>query len=128
MEILFDETFQSPNGQKNSRNIWYGYLNMSTDGEFGKILKLDDELITLLVSKIHENLKEDKTATETNWYFYGDTTTKDAIGDVIRPTIMIRERNGVFVTNFVFADMDFALQLDKIMSFKIALESALMHS
>ncbi len=63
--------------------------------------------------------------TETNWYFYGDAVVQDAIGDNIRSTIMVRERSGVFVTNFNISDHDFAVNIDAILSFKADFEKRL---
>ncbi|WP_042458770.1 hypothetical protein [Neobacillus dielmonensis] len=56
--------------------------------------------------------------TKSNWYFYGRAVTKDAIGDNIRPTIMVREKSGKFTTNFNISDHDFAVNIDAILVFK----------
>ena len=63
--------------------------------------------------------------TETNWYFYGSAVTKDAIGDNIRPTIMVRERSDEFITNFNISDHDFAVNIDAILLFKADFEKRL---
>jgi hypothetical protein len=36
MKVLFDETHTSNDGKRISRNIWYGYADISIDGEYGK--------------------------------------------------------------------------------------------
>lgn len=127
MEILFDETYASEDGKKASRNIWYGYADMSVDGKYGKDLRLNENLMEDLCRIIRKNLSENTTPppTETNWYFYGSTITQDAIGDNIRPTIMVRERAGLFVSNFNISDHDFAVNLDDILLFKTNLENRL---
>ncbi|KRF10035.1 hypothetical protein ASG89_00335 [Paenibacillus sp. Soil766] len=127
MEILFDETYASEDGKKASRNIWYGYADMSVDGEYGKELNLNENLMEDLCRKIRNNLSESTTPTptETNWYFYGNSTTQDAVGDSIRPTIMVRERAGLFVINFNMSDHNFAINLDDILVFKTNFEKRL---
>lgn len=127
MEVLFDETFTSDDGQLRSRNIWYGYANISADGEYGKEIKLDEALMVELCGIIENDLSGDaaNAPTETNWYFYGDAVVQDAIGDNIRSTIMVRERSGEFVTNFNTSDHDFAVNIDAILSFKADFEKRL---
>ena len=127
MEILFDETFASDDGQRTSRNIWYGYANISVDGEYGKDIRLNEDLMDKLCELIENDLSKNAAhaSTETNWYFYGDAVAQDAIGDNIRPTIMVRERSGEFVTNFNFSDHDFAVSIDAILLFKADFEKRL---
>jgi hypothetical protein len=45
MKILFDETFTSNDGKRTSRNIWYGYADISVDGEYGKNIKLNEDFM-----------------------------------------------------------------------------------
>jgi len=127
MEVLFDETFTSDDGQLSSRNIWYGYANISVDGEYGKDIKLDEALIDELCGIINNDLSGNavNAPTETNWYIYGDAVVQDAIGDSIRSTIMVRERSGEFVTNFNISDHDFAVNIDAILLFKADFEKRL---
>lgn len=127
MEILFDETFPTNDGKRTSRNIWYGYANISVDGEYGKDIKLGDDFMDTLCQTIKKDLSSGDAATETNWYFYGDAIAQDAIGDSVRSTIMVRERDGEFVTNFNISDHDFALSIDAILSFKKDFERRLAH-
>lgn len=127
MEKLFDETYTSEDGKEASRNIWYGYAEMSVDGEYEKILSLNDHLMDDFCKIIKNNLSETTTPepTETNWYFYGSVTSKNAIGDKIRPSIMVREKDGVFVVNCNISDHDFALNIDNILTFKTDFEKRL---
>lgn len=133
VEILFDETFAAGDGSRASRNIWYGYLGLSVDGEYGKDIRLTGDLMDTLCDAIRENLSGAKTPapTETNWYFYGDAVAKDAIGDDIRPTIMVRAKDGAFLVHINLSDHDFAVHIDAVQSFQGALErrlaAAIMH-
>ena len=125
MKILFDETYTSKDEKSQSRNIWYGYGTFSIDGEYGKSLNLNQEIINMLCDLIQKDSSQFNHATEINWYFYGSDVTKDAIGDSIRPTIMIREKSGSFITNINISDYDFATNIDAILSFKQDLENKL---
>lgn len=127
MKILFDETYTSNDGKRSSRNIWYGYADISVDGEYGKNIKLDEDFMNHLCEIIKNDLAESSAnpPTETNWYFYGSAVTQDAIGDKIRPTIMVRERSKKFITNFNISDHDFAVNIDAILLFKTDFEKRL---
>lgn len=129
MEKLFDETFGTEDGSRTSRNIWYGYAELAVEGDFGNVLKLDERVMGELGQFIQNNLAETKASksTETNWYFYGNTQTKDAIDDSIRPSIMVREKDGAFVVHCNFSDHDFANKLDHILDFKKAFEGYLLN-
>ncbi|MEH7452914.1 hypothetical protein [Gottfriedia acidiceleris] len=92
MKILFDETYTSNEGKRTSRNIWYGDADLTVEGEYGKIINLNEDFMDNLCEIIKKDLSKNASnkATETNWYFYGSGVTQDAIGDNIRPTIMVR--------------------------------------
>ena len=79
MEKLFDESFES--GTLARRNIWYGYLELYAEGEYGMQIVLDKELNSEICTTIKDNLEEKPMPlpTETNWYFYGSSATQDAI-------------------------------------------------
>ena len=127
MKILFDETFTSNDGKRKSRNIWYGYADISVDGMYGKSIKLTEDFMDNLCEIIKNDLSTNavNAPTETNWYFYGSAVTQDAIGDNIRPTIMVRERSDEFITNFNISDHDFAVNIDAILLFKEDFEKRL---
>jgi hypothetical protein len=127
MKILFDETYNSNDGNRTSRNIWYGYADISVDGEYGKNIKLNEDFMDNLCEIIKNDLSKNaaNAPTETNWYFYGSAVTQDAIGDNIRPTIMVRERSDEFITNFNISDHDFAVNIDAILLFKADFEKRL---
>ena len=127
MKILFDETFTSNDGKRKSRNIWYGYADISVDGMYGKSIKLTEDFMDNLCEIIKNDLSTNavNAPTETNWYFYGSAVTQDAIGDNIRPTIMVRERSDEFITNFTISDHDFAVNIDAILLFKADFEKRL---
>ena len=127
MEMLFDETYTSSDGELASRNIWYGYAEILVDGEYGKDIFLNEGLMDTLCKIVKKDLsaKVSPTPTETNWYFYGSAVTQDAIGDSIRPTIMVRHRAGEFISNFCISDHDFAVNIDAILSFKGDFENRL---
>lgn len=123
MEILYDETYASSDGSQTSRNIWFGYADITVDGEHSKLIMLSDEFMDELCKTTKGSFKAGPT--ETNWYFYASTVTKDAIGDSIRPSIMIRERDGKYIVHFNFSDYDFALNIDAILMYKAGLEKRL---
>ena len=127
MKILFDETFTANDGKRKSRHIWYGYADISVDGEYGKNIKLTEDFMDNLCEIIKNDLSKnaENAPTETNWYFYGSAVTQDAIGDNIRPTIMVRERSDEFITNFNISDHDFAVNIDAILLFKSDFEKRL---
>lgn len=127
MKALFDETFTTEDRSRASRNLWYGYLEMSADGEYGRDIWLTDSLLETLCETVKRDLSESKMPlpTETNWYFYGDAVTEDAIGDSIRPTLMIREKNGDFLVHINMSDHDFAVNIDAILLFQTVLQKRL---
>jgi hypothetical protein len=127
MKILFDETYTSDDGKYSSRNIWYGYADISVDGQHGKTIKLNEDFMVQLCELVKNDLSNntENVPTQTNWYFYGSAVTKDAIGDNIRPTIMVREKSGEFITNFNISDHDFAVNIDAILLFKADFEKRL---
>jgi len=126
MNVIFDETYTSSDETQTSRNIWYGYADFSIDS-ISKEINSNDNLLDYLCKIITYDLSNSipPRPTLTNWYFYGNKTTKDAIGDRIRPTIMVREKSGTFIVNFTISDFDFAMNIDLILSFKEALEHRL---
>ena len=123
MKILFDETYTSNDGKRISRNIWYGYADISVDGEYGKNINLNEDFMDNLCEIIKNDLSKNAAnkPTETNWYIYGSA----AIEDNIRPTIMVRERSDEFITNFNMSDHDFAVNIDAILLFKADFEKRL---
>lgn len=127
MQKLYDETYTSEDGLRRSRNIWYGSADMTTKGEHAMVIKFEDDLRDLLCKTIINDLASDSDVppTETNWYFYGSGVTADDIGGNLLPAIMIRERDGQFITNFSISDHDFAINIDRILAFKIDLENHL---
>ncbi|PLS01960.1 hypothetical protein CVD27_22870 [Neobacillus cucumis] len=127
MKILFDETYTSNDGKYTSRNIWYGYADISVDGQHGKTIKLNEDFMVQLCELIKNDLSKNAAnePTQTNWYFYGSAVTKDAIGDNIRPTIMVRKKSDEFISNFNISDHDFAVNIDAILLFKADFEKRL---
>ncbi|MTT32064.1 hypothetical protein GMB86_08600 [Terrilactibacillus sp. BCM23-1] len=127
MKILFDETYASNDGKQASRNIWYGDADIYVDGEYGKVIGLNESLMNNLCEIIKNDLSKNAAhaPTETNWYFYGSAVTQDDIGDNSRSTIMVRERSGEFISNFNISDHDFALNIDAILLFKEDFEKRL---
>lgn len=128
MQKLYDETYTSDDGLRRSRNIWYGSVDITTKGEHAIVIKLDDDLRDLLCKTVKNDLASniDLPPTETNWYFYGSGVTADDIGGNLLPAIMIREKDGQFITNISISDHDFALNIDRILAFKIDFENHLM--
>lgn len=127
MNILYDETYTSNDGKRTSRNIWYGDADLTVEGEFGKVINLNEDFMDNLCEIIKNDLSNAANkATETNWYFYGSGVTLDTIGDNIRPTIMVRERSDEYITNFNMSDHDFAVNIDAILLFKADFEKRLV--
>lgn len=115
MKKLFDETHESE--ARYYRTVWYGYV----EGD------LDAALQETIVSTVQTDLaqKSENAPTATHWVFYGGATSKDAIGDTVRPTLMIRYRDGEFVSNYSMSDFDFVIAFDMIMAFKEKLDKQL---
>ena len=127
MKLLCEETFSSKDEKQRSRNIWYGSADITSEGEYGTVIKLNDNIRDSLFEIIKKDLSKtyDNPPTETNWYFYGSGITEESIGSNILPAIMVRERAGVFISNFSISDHDFATNLDAIISFKTDFENYL---
>lgn len=128
MEKLFDETYATEDKSHVSRNVWYGYFDLYTDGQYGKDIVLDEKLTEIICETITDDISEhaNPSPTEINWYLYGKTETIDAIGDKIRPTIMIRSKQGRFLVRCNVSDHDFAVNIDTVLSFENRLEKLLM--
>jgi hypothetical protein len=127
MEILYDETYASNDGKQASRNIWYGDADIYVNGEYGKVIGLNESSMNNLCEIIKNDLSKNAAhaPTETYWYFYGSAVTLDDIGDNSRATIMVREKSGEFITNFNISDHDFAVNIDAILLFKADFEKRL---
>lgn len=127
MDRLFDETFAAEDNSAVSRNLWYGYVELYTDGEYGKQIVLDEKLMDAIIAIMKNDKAEnvDPLPTEINWYLYGKTTTTDAIEDTIRPTIMIRYKQNSFLVRCNISDADFATSIDAVLSFENRLQALL---
>lgn len=123
MKKLFDETFISE--QKSSRNIWYSGLSLSHQGEYGALLALSEAVQESIVAKIKEELSEDATVTEMNWYFYDAETNEDALGEKPRSSVMVRYSTSQFLVHLNFSDHNFAVNLESILEMKDALTERL---
>lgn len=128
MKKLFDETFTDEEQKTSSRHLWYGYLDLYIEGEYGKQIVLDNKLIEIVYKLIKKDMQEkiEPLPTEVNWYLYGKTQTIDAIDDKIRPTIMLRYKDKKFLIRCNVSDHDFAMNIDDIISFEKRLEGLLL--
>lgn len=126
-KILFDETYAAEEQSTISRNLWYGYFALYTDGEYGKQIVLNDELASAIAQIIKADIAgtADPKPTEINWYLYGEATTTDAIQDTVRPNIMIRYKEQGFLVRCNISDADFAISIDTVMSFEGKLQALL---
>ncbi|EUJ23421.1 hypothetical protein HB852_12540 [Listeria grandensis] len=115
MKKLFDETHEHES--EFYRTVWYGYV----EGD------LDEALLETIVSTVQSDLaqKLENPSTATHWVFYSGTTNKDAIDDAVRSSLMIREWNGNFVTNYNMSDFEFVTALDRINDYRGKLEQRL---
>ena len=126
MNTLFDETFTNPEDNRSSRNIWYGYAKVSTQGAYGDVLALSDAFLADIYQLITTDLTTPAVKpTETNWYIYADMVTKDALEENIRPSLMIKETDGLFHVHLNFSDQDFAINLGAITTFCTTLQNKL---
>ena len=127
MERLSEETHVSDNGRRISRNIWYGSADITAEGEYGLVIKLDTGLKGELCKVIKRDLAKstEETPTETNWYFFGRGVSKDCIGTCILPAVMVRECAGKFVVNLSLSDYDFCECIDAVLLFKSDFEYCL---
>ena len=126
MERLYDETYASKDGARTSRNIWYSQLDLTEKGEYGQVVKLDGDLLSAIALTVRNDLQQNQESpSETNWYFYGKGVERESIGKCLLPAVMVREKQGGFLAHVSISDHDFALNIDKVVSFKNALESEL---
>ena len=58
MKILFDETYTSNDGKYTSRNIWYGYADISVEDQHGKTIKLNEDFMVQLCELIKNDLSK----------------------------------------------------------------------
>jgi len=87
--------------------------------DFGLI----DELINTV--KNDSAISLPRKVKETHWVIYGKDVSEDAIGDSVRPSLMIRKKDGNFISNCNISDCDFASSFDSINKFKAELEKRL---
>lgn len=130
MKNLGDETYDSEDGAYHSRNLWYGDVDMTVEGQWGIILKITTATIDSLYKAIKNDLSKsfDTPPTETNWYFYGRGVTVETIGENILPAIMVREKDKKFIVNISVGDHDFATNLETILACKAKLENRLANA
>ncbi|MGX7417853.1 hypothetical protein ACWOFR_03505 [Carnobacterium gallinarum] len=111
MKKLFDETFTHEDGA--SRTIWYGYLQ----DELNEIVL--DELTEIVKSDLKEETADN---TITSWIFYFEAKNEDAIGDSVRQSIMIREKEQAYSVNVNMSDFGFVTKFDELSKVKELLE------
>lgn len=111
MKQLYDET-HGEIGDYN-RTLWYTYL----EGEYDS--KLIEKLVNIIKTDLAAELE--KVPSATNWVFYTETQEDDAIGDKVRASLMVRERDGLFVANYNMSDYDFVIAYDRLEAFKLDL-------
>lgn len=112
MEKLFDEVFMGEDFQ--CRTIWYGNVDVT----------FDSTLSNKIVDVVKSDMKE-KEVGQTNWVFYAEKVTKDAIDDNVRQAIMIKEKNKIFYVNCNLSDYTFVVNFDTVKIFKELLEEKL---
>lgn len=125
MNKLFDETYGDEN--QSSRNIWYGFAKITQAGAYGEVMHFSDTFLNEINELIHADLEttKDNKPTETNWYIYGDTKTKDAIEEEIRPSLMIKEKANQFYVHVNYSDQNFAINFEMISNFTADLTTKL---
>lgn len=111
MEKLFDENNEFEG--KYYRTVWYGYIDED----------LNDTIMEEITAIIKTDLTQPPAPTpvETSWVFYGAAQTDDAIGDKVRTSLMVRERNGKYAANYNISDFDFVTAFDIFEGFKMRL-------
>ncbi len=115
MEKLFDEVFQHETGDS-SRTIWYGYMTTT----------MDDEVMNRVATIIRNDLNSaEQAATVTHWVFYSGEATGDALGENVRASLMVRERETQFVVHCNLSDFGFVTIFDRVVAFKDRLEKHL---
>lgn len=116
MEKLFDETneFES----KYYRTVWYGYFNNEFNEEFVK------ELAGVIKNDMVLNNEAD-TVEATQWIFYSGSVSEDAIGDKVRSSLMVRNKNNNFIVHYNMSDFEFAAFYDIINGFSQDLRAVL---
>lgn len=121
MKKIFDETYESDG--VTSRNVWVSELPLLKKIEYGKIVDLNDpEKQDSILSVIKEVLAEEDSADEYNFYFYSDQTTKDALDENIRPSLMVQISEGRVFSHINMSDYDFAVNLQNLLDASMNLE------
>jgi hypothetical protein len=129
MKQLFDETHPYAKDDRR-RTLWYqldesdgvAFL-FSEPEEYGvSFLKPSDytPLAKLLLEAARKDLADEaaKDVSETHWVFYTNRSDKDAIGETVRFTVMLRHKGGQFDCDIQYSDFLFASAYDEIMKIK----------
>ena len=123
MEKIYDETFK--HGKQASRNIWYKDCKFTKKSSYGVNIDLKKEYQKNILQEIKKVLSQSTENTSFLFYFYARDISEDALGENIRPSIMIRtsfDRKDVDV-QVNMSDYDFASNLDNILREKQDLEN-----
>lgn len=123
MKKLYDEVYKS--GGQSSRNIWYSELTLTETSDYGALVYLSSTVQQVLLETIQKDLNILEKHDETNWYFYDSATSKDAIEDDVRTTLMVKKDDSNFVVHINFSDYNFATNLNEILKQKLSLEEKL---
>lgn len=109
MKQLFDETFSK------NRTLWYGYF---------KDLEQAD-LIEKIKQIVQKDLETPNQVEATSWIFYREDIQKDALGEQIRSSIMVRFADGQYETQYNMSDFEFVVQRSVISAWLDHLEKQL---
>jgi hypothetical protein len=130
MKKLFDETHEYSNSDFR-RTIWY--LSDESDNVIEAIFGTPDEYggrmiipsdYKAMINVFGELIKSDvdkvteQKPTETQWVFYSDQVSDDAIGDKVRFSIYIRLKEGKYECNINITDFIFAASFDEVIKIK----------
>ncbi len=137
MKKLFDETHEYSSSDFR-RTIWY--LSDESDHAIDSIFDTPDEDCgstivpndyTPMINGFRELIKSDLEAgaeqktTETQWIFYSNQVSGDAIGDKVRFSIYVRLKEGKYECNINITDFIFASSFDEVIRIKNQTEQVL---
>jgi hypothetical protein len=132
MKKLYDETYE------HSRTIWYlsdGHDDVietifGAPSEYGGRMIVPTDY-TPMISRLRELIMSDLAKvpepkpTATQWVFYSNLVSDDAIGDKVRFSIYIRLKEGKYDCNINITDFLFATSFDEVIKIKNLIEQNL---
>ncbi|KAF1085002.1 hypothetical protein SPSYN_01138 [Sporotomaculum syntrophicum] len=132
MKKLFDETYE------HSRTVWYisDEADDVIEAIFGAPSEYGGRMImptdyNAMISRLKELIRSDLAnapepkPTATQWVFYSNLVSDDAIGDKVRFSIYIRLKEGKYECNINITDFLLATSFDEVIKIRNLIEQCL---